>query len=221
MTALLLLLGLAGIALAVRRAPVVLQGIPVDLPDVKLPPPDGFRSGAQPDPAHPSNPNRGRYFGEWTQSRDEATSALHSATLMQFAPDARGTIVWSVWLTKKGDPSRCSNWKGSGWVVDGRVTESMWTLPVRCGAGYAVYHDDFGVQQLEPQYEGGKYAGCNIFAARPVLEQRGPELGMLLDIRVEPQPNLTTNRCSGSVEWYVDVLWQYRPTPAESGTARG
>lgn len=210
-------------AAASKRSPLAIQGIIVDVPDVKLPPPDGFRSGAGPDPSHPNDPNRGRYFGEWTQSREEGSSTLHTATLVQVASDASGELVVQVWLTAVGDPQRCTRWTGAVRIRDGRIQPGMFSFPVACGnvptGAAGVYGDD----ETCIVYIGGReLTGPSPGDGVPTWEQRGPDVGFLLETEVrDNDSDWTSADCERDVTWYVDALWHYKPIPTSSGVERG
>lgn len=224
MKALLALLGLgaAAIVLGGRKSVDVLQGIVVDIPDVKLPPPDDFRSGAMPDPSAPGDPNRGRYFGEWSSSDEEGTSTLHSATLLSLASDARGTIEVKVWLTRKGEPARCTLWAMTSWVIDGRIEERGVSLPSKCGSLHAGWLEQLGDASGAGSLYPGRDGDCIVDIGVPTWEQRGSDVGMLLGIGVRDRGNPSSSHdCKQEPTFYIDALWRYRPTPVVSGATRG
>lgn len=155
---------------------------------------NGFREGAQPDPAAPNDPNRGRHFAEWGQSKYAGHPAEHEAAILDVGMDANGTIGVDIWAARKGKPERCTKWGSTVTVKDGRIDSAGWSLPKKCGT-LNVTDTDVG--------------GCVLKLPTVRWEQRGPTIYLLWMTKVEGKASTSNNDCDEAMSFLVDVFWRF------------
>lgn len=195
-----LVLGLFALAGGSSSSPVVIVAQPWGGGGGVQPPPppkqgDGFRTGAQPDPAAPDDPGRGRYFAELGQSKYEGHSAEHVIPVVQIHPQAQGKITVEIWASRKGKPERCTKWGSTIVVKDGRAQlPGGWSVPQKCG---------------EKDVTNTAGDGCTMPLPQLQWEQAGPLLQLLWTTRVNGNAEQSDNDCDGHLSFYVDVLWRF------------
>lgn len=212
-----LVLALVGGALLLlggkRRVPVIVA-YPVDVNTTPLPtsqpqPPtsgDGFRQGAQPDPSAPNDPNRGRFFAVWGQSKYDGSVAKHEAALLSLPMDANGTVEVVIWAERDGKPERCSSWGSTVAIANGRaVLPGGWSLERLCG--------DHGVTWTDP-------GGCIVNNPKLAWQNRGGNLVLLWETSVRDATDDSDEACDEHLGFLVDIFWRYVPGPRPSGVSR-
>lgn len=158
------------------------------------PPMDGdeFRSGAQPDPEAPDDPNRGRVFQFLGHSLQPGNVSKHDLKIATFDADAKGEIVVTLWANRAGMPDKCAAFRFRMRVDQGRAVLPAQSIGgVGCPAGSA------------PLLQGVPSTGPQL-----TFENRGTELWLLWRVRS------TTKEDQGfedgeAIGFYVDILWRF------------